>query len=70
MSHYKYQQYRKEHFNGKGSRKKSSSLNGRAIKREGEVKGRAIKEKITVFLTFFSNVPIFQRPLSSRGEGV
>ena len=32
--------------------------------------GRAIKENITFFLTFFSNVPKCQRPLSSRGEGV
>ena len=31
------------------------------------VKGRAIKKKRT---TFFSNVPMFQRPLSSRGGGV
>ena len=45
-------------------RKKSSSLNGRAIKRGGEVKGRAIKKK-----ELFSNVPKFQRPLSSRGGG-
>ena len=45
-----------------GKPQKKSSLNGRAIKREGGVKGRAIKEKHT-FLTFFSNVPTFQRPL-------
>ena len=38
----------------KGSRKKSASLNGRAIKRGG-----GIKDKITFFLTFFSNVPKF-----------
>ena len=37
--------------------------------RGGGVKGRAIKEKITFFLTFFSNVPKFQRLLSLRGEG-
>ena len=40
----------------KGSRKKNSSLNGRVI-----------KEKRTFFLTLF---PTFQRPLSSRGEGL
>ena len=41
-----------------------------AIKRGGwGVKGRAIKEKITFFEIFFSNVPKFQRPFSSRGEG-
>ena len=34
----------------------------------GEVKGRAIKEK-KLFLTFFFNVPTFQRQLSSRGGG-
>ena len=34
----------------KGSRKKTSSINGRAIKRGG---GRAIKEKITFFNLFF-----------------
>ena len=51
----------------KGSRKKKVySLNGRAIKRAG-VKGRAIKEKRFFLGTFFSNVPKFQRPLSSRG---
>ena len=53
----------------KGSRKNSSSLNGRAIKRGGGVKGRAIKEKRPFFKTFFSNVPKFQRQLSSRGGG-
>ena len=37
--------------------------------RGGGVKGRAIKEKITFFLTFFSNVQKFQRSLSSRGGG-
>ena len=37
--------------------------------RGGRVKGRAIKGKITFFGTFFSNVPKFQRPLSSRGRG-
>ena len=36
-----------------GSRKKSSFLSGRAIKMGGGVKGRAIKEKITFFVTFF-----------------
>ena len=51
-----------------GKPQKKSSLNGRAIKREGGVKGRAIKEKHT-FLTFFSNVPTFQRPLNLRGGG-
>ena len=41
-----------------GSRKKSSSLDGRAIKwGGGGVKGRAVKEKINFFGTFFSNVP-------------
>ena len=42
-----------------GAIKKSSSLIGRAIKREGggRVKGRAIKEKNQFFVTFFSNVP-------------
>ena len=49
--------------------KKSSYLNGQAIKRGGGVKGRAIKEKRTFFGTFFSNVPKFQRPLSLRGGG-
>ena len=50
--------------------KKSFYLNGRAIKRGGGGgKGRAIKEKITFFGTFFSNVPKFQRPFSSRGGG-
>ena len=33
------------------------------------IKGRAIKEKGTFFGTFLPNVPKFQRPLSSRGEG-
>ena len=54
----------------KGSRKKGSSLNGRDIQRGGGVKGRAMKEKITFFGTFFfqrSN-DVSQRPLSSRGE--
>ena len=37
--------------------KKSSTLNGRAIKRGGGVKGRAIKVQITFFVTFFFNVP-------------
>ena len=53
--------------------KKSSPLNGRAIKMGrggGWGKGRATKEKRTFFGTFFSTVPKFQRPLSSRGEGV
>ena len=36
----------------------------------GGVKGRAIKEKIIFLGTFFSNVPKFQRPLSSRGGPV
>ena len=49
--------------------KKSSSHNDRAIKRGGGVKGRAIEEKKTFFGTFFSIVPKFQRPLSSRGGG-
>ena len=54
-----------------GSRKKGSSLNGRAIKRGGRgLKGRAIKEKRTFLELFFSNVPTFQRPLSSGGGGV
>ena len=38
-----------------GKAAKKSSLNGWAMKRG--VKGLAIKEKITFFLTFFSNVP-------------
>ena len=42
-------------------------VSSRAIKRGEGVKGRAIKEKRT--LPFF-NFPKFQRPLSSRGEGV
>ena len=42
----------------KGSRKKSSSLNGWAIKRGGGGKGPAIKEKITFFLNF---VAIFKK---------
>ena len=41
----------------KGSRKKSSSLNGRAIKRGGGVKGQAIKERGTFLEPFFYNVP-------------
>ena len=50
---------------GKGSRKKQgSSLNGLDIKRGEGVKGQAIKEKITFFGTFFSNIPFFQRPLN------
>ena len=50
-----------QHKQGK-PQKKSSSLNGRAIKRGGwGVKGRAIKVKRTFFGTF---------SLSSRGEGV
>ena len=53
----------------KETAKKSSSLNGRAIKSGGGVNGRAIKEKRTFFGTFFSNVPKCQRPLSSRGGG-
>ena len=40
-----------------------------AAKKNSFHNGRAIKEKI-IFLTFFSNVPKFQWPLSSRGEGV
>ena len=39
------------------------------LKGGGGVKGRAIKEKRTFVGTFFSNVPKFQRPLSSRGGG-
>ena len=35
----------------------------------GGIKGRTIKLKRTFFGTFSSNVPKFQRPLSSRGEG-
>ena len=55
----------------RGSRKKSSALNGRAIKRGGGggVMCRAIKEKITFLEPFLSNVPKFKRPLSSRGGG-
>ena len=45
----------------KGSCKKSSSLNGRSIKRRG--KGPGIKEKISFFGTLFFQVPKFQRPL-------
>ena len=36
--------------------------------RGGGIKGQAIKEK-KLFLEPFSNVPTFQRQLSSRGEG-
>ena len=35
----------------------------------GGVKGQAIKEKITFFVTFFANVQKFRRPLSSRVGG-
>ena len=38
---------------GKGSRKKKSSTKGRAIKRGGVGKGRAIKEKNNFFLNLF-----------------
>ena len=41
----------------------------RPLRGGGGLKGRAIKEKITFFKTFFSSVPKFQRPLSSRGGG-
>ena len=52
---------------GKGGRKKqSSSINGRAIKRGGGVKVRAIKKKLTFFGTFFTKVPRFQRPLKKK----
>ena len=46
---------------------KKSSLNGWAIKRGGggQVKGGPLRKK-ELFLLFFSNVPKFQRPLSSR----
>ena len=47
----------------------ASLIKGSRQKKGGGVKGRAIKEKRTFFRTFFSNVPKFQRPLSSRGEG-
>ena len=46
-----------------------SPLNGRAIKRGGGLKGRANKKKKKKNWTFFSNVPLIQRPLGSRGEG-
>ena len=51
--------------------KKFLLLTARPLRGEGwgGVKGRAIKEK-TTFLTFFSIVLTFQRPLSSRGGGV
>ena len=50
----------------KGSRKKSSSLNGRALRGGGGggVKSRTIKEKIPFFQR--SNVTTLQRPLNSR----
>ena len=57
---------------GKLQKIKSSSLNDRSIRKGkrggGGVNALAIKEKITFFRTFFSNVPKFQRPLSLRGE--
>ena len=37
--------------------------------RGGGVKGQAIKEKRTFLTPFFSSIPMFQRPLSSRGVG-
>ena len=52
----------------KGCRRKNYSFNGGAIKRGG-VKGQAIKEKRTFLTPFFSSIPMFQRPLSSRGVG-
>ena len=50
---------------------KVKSFQGRLGKpqKKSSLNGRAIKEKITFFGLFFSNVPKFQRPLSSRGEG-
>ena len=42
-----------------GKPQKKSSLNGRAIKSVGGGKGRAIKEKITFFGTFFSTFKRF-----------
>ena len=50
-----------------GSRKKKFFSQWPGHKEGGGVKGRAIKEKMIFFITFFSNVPKFQRPLSSRG---
>ena len=46
--------------------KKSSSPNGRAIKRGGGGKGQGHLGKKIFFKPFF---PTFQRLLSSRGEG-
>ena len=48
----------------KGSCKKALLLMARPL-RGGGVKGRAIKEK-NFFYNLFSNVPKFQRPLSSK----
>ena len=53
----------------KESRKKCFLLMAGPLRGGEGVKARAIKEKITFFGTFFSNVPKFQRPLSSRGGG-
>ena len=44
-----------------------SSLREAAKKESSSLKGWEIKEKRTFFVTFFSNVPFFQRPISSRG---
>ena len=52
-----------------GSRKKVLLLMAVPLRGGGGVKGLAINEKRTFVGTFFSNVPKFQRPLSSRGEG-
>ena len=49
-----------------GSRKKSSSLNGRAIKR---VKGQAIKEKITFLEPFFPTFQSSNVPTAIKHEG-
>ena len=65
---YKVNNIKRENGSGK-PQKKVLLLMARPLREGGGVKGWAIKEKITFFLTFFSNVPKFQRPLSSRGEG-
>ena len=52
-----------------GKPQKSSYLNGRAIKRGGWGRAGPLRKKGLFFGTFFSNVPKFQRLLSSRGGG-
>ena len=48
-------------------KKKVPQLGAGPLRGWGGGKGRATKEKITFFGTFFPNVPKFQQPLSSRG---